>query len=150
MLRAWRCQGWNPTDLASQLRRLLIDTSYFSLLLVALVQLLSHAHLFATTRAVARQASLSFTISWSPPEPMSIELVMPSNHLLLCHPLLLPLIFPSIRVFSNESSLLIKWPKYWSYVLIIQKRNLVFTSNHSPFLLNPLQPWQPLLYFLFL
>ena len=74
---------------------------------------------------------------------MSIELVMPSNHLLLCHPLLLPLIFPSIRVFSNESSLLIEWPKYWSYVLIIQKRNLVFTSNHSPFLPSSLPHSQP-------
>ena len=59
--------------------------------------------------------------SRSPPKPMSIELVMPSNHLLLCHPLLLSLIFPSIWVFSNESALLIRWPKYWSFILIIQK-----------------------------
>ena len=62
-----------------------------------------------------RQASLSITNFRSPPKPMSIELMMPSNHLILCHPLLLlPSIFPIIRVFSNESALHIKWPKYWS------------------------------------
>ena len=63
-----------------------------------------------------RHDSLSITNSRSPPKPMSIESVMPSNHLILCHPplLLLPSIFPSIRVFSNESALLIRWPKYWS------------------------------------
>ena len=61
-------------------------------------------------------ASLSITNSWSPPKPMSIESVMPSNHLILCHPLLhLPSIFPSIRVFSNKSALHIRWPKYWSF-----------------------------------
>ena len=64
----------------------------------------------------ARQASLSITNSWSLPKLMSIELVMPSNHLILCRPLLLPpSIFPSIRVFSNESALRIRWPKYWSF-----------------------------------
>ena len=63
----------------------------------------------------ARQASLSVTNSQSPLKPMSIELVMPSNHLILCHPLLLPSVFPSIRVFSNESVLHIRWPKYWSF-----------------------------------
>ena len=68
----------------------------------------------------ARQASLSITSSWSPPKPMSIESVMPSNHLILCHPLLLlPSIFPNIRVFSNESALCIRWPKYWSFSVII-------------------------------
>jgi len=66
----------------------------------------------------ARQASLSITNSQSPPKPMSIESVMSSNHLILCHPLpLLPSIFPSIRVFSNESALPIRWPKYWSFSL---------------------------------
>ena len=61
------------------------------------------------------QASLSITNSWSPPKHMPIDSVMPSNHLILCHPLLLlPSIFPSIRVFSNESALCIRWPKYWS------------------------------------
>ena len=69
-----------------------------------------------TPRTTARQASLSFTISCSLLKLMSIELVMPSNHLNFCHPLLLlPLIFPSIRVFSNESALRIRWPKYWSF-----------------------------------
>ena len=72
--------------------------------------------LFATPWAAARQASLSFTISWSLLKLMFIESVMPSNHLILCHPLLLLLsIFPSIRVFSNESALCIRQPKYWSF-----------------------------------
>ena len=72
----------------------------------------------------ARQASLSITNSWIPPKPMSIELVMPSNHLMLCHLLLLlPSIFPSIRVFSNESVLCIRWPKYWSCSFSISPSN---------------------------
>ena len=72
----------------------------------------------------ARQASLSITSSRSPPKPMSIESVMPSNHLILCHPLLLPpSIFPSIRVFSNESVLCIRWPKYWSFSFNISPSN---------------------------
>ena len=80
------------------------------------VQLLSHVRLFATPRTAARQASLSITNSWSLLKLMSIELVMPSNYFILCHPLLLPpSIFPSIRVFSNESVLCIRWPNYWSF-----------------------------------
>ena len=80
------------------------------------IQLLSHVQLFATPWTIACQASLSFTISWSLLKLMSIESVMPSNLLILCHPLLLlPSIFPSIRVFSNESALRIRWPKYWSF-----------------------------------
>ena len=80
------------------------------------VQLLSRVWLFATPWTAACQASLSITNSQSPPKPMSIELVMPSSHLILCHPLLLlPSIFPSIRVLSNESALRIRWPKYWSF-----------------------------------
>ena len=72
----------------------------------------------------AHQASLSITNSWSLLKLMSIELVMPSNHLILCHPLLLPpLIFPSIRVFSNESALHIRWPKYWSFSFNISPSN---------------------------
>jgi len=72
----------------------------------------------------ACQASLSITSSRSPPKPMSIESVMPSNHLILCHPLLLPpSIFPSIRVFSNESVLCIRWPKYWSFSFNISPSN---------------------------
>ena len=79
------------------------------------VQSLSHVRFFATPWTAACQASLSITNSQSPPKPMSIESVMPSSHLILCGPLLLlPSIFPSIRVFSNESALCIRWPKDWS------------------------------------
>ena len=91
------------------------------------VQSLSRVWLLATPWTAACQASLSITKSWSPPKPMSIESVMPSNHLILCCPLLLlPSIFPSIRVFSNESALAIRWPKYWSYSF-----NISCTSEHS-------------------
>ena len=77
--------------------------------------------LFATPWTAARQASLSFTISCSLPRFMPTESVMPSNRLILCHPLLLlPSIFPSIRVFSNELALHIRWPKYWSFSLCIR------------------------------
>ena len=80
------------------------------------VQLLSRVLLFATPWTAGRQASLSITISWSLLKLMSIELVMPSNHLILCCPLLVtPSLFPSIRVFSNESGLCIRWPKDWSF-----------------------------------
>ena len=75
-----------------------------------------HIQLFVTPWTAARQASLSFPISWSLLKLMSIESVMPSSHLVLCHPLLLlPSIIPSIRVFSDESVLHIRWPKYWSF-----------------------------------
>ena len=88
------------------------------------VQLLSHVLLFVTPWTAACQASLSITNSQSPPKPMSIESVMPSNHLILCHPLLLlPSIFPSISVFSNESALRIRWPKYWSFSFNISPIN---------------------------
>ena len=78
-------------------------------------QLLSCVQLSATSWTAAHQASLSITNSWSLLKLLSIESVMPSNHLILCCPLLPPSIFPSIRVFSNESALPIKWPKYWSF-----------------------------------
>ena len=85
---------------------------------------LSHVRLFATPRTAACQASLSLTISWSMLKLMSIELVMPSNHRILCCPLLLlPSIFPSIRVFSNEWVLHIRWPKYWSFSFNISLSN---------------------------
>ena len=85
-------------------------------ILLFAVQSLSCVRFFLTPWTAARQASLSFTISWSLLKLLSIESVMPSNHLILCHSLLLPTsIFPSIRVFSNESVLLIRWPKYWSF-----------------------------------
>ena len=93
------------------------------LFITSSVQSLSHARLFATPWTAPSQASLSITNSWSLLKLMSIESVIPSNHLILCHPLLiLPSIFPSIRVFSNESVLRMLWPKYWS-----------FSFNISPF-----------------
>ena len=88
------------------------------------VQLLSHVQLFATPRIAARQASLSNTNSRSSLKIMSIESVMPSSHLILCRPLLLlPPIPPSIRVFSNESTLRMRWPKYWSFSFSISPSN---------------------------
>ena len=85
------------------------------LLKFSLVQSLSHVRLFATPWIAPHQASLSITNSWSLFKLMSIKSVMPSNHLIFCRPLLPPSIFPSIRVFSNESALRIKWPQYWSF-----------------------------------
>ena len=83
---------------------------------IFIVQLLRRVQLFVTPWTAARQSSLSFTISQSLLKLMSIESLMPSNHLILCHPLLLlPADFPSIRVFFNESDLYIRWPKYWSF-----------------------------------
>ena len=88
------------------------------------VQLLSHVQLFETPWTAAHQASLSITNSWSLLKLMSIKSVTPSNHLILCcHLLLLPSISPSIRVFSDESVLHIKWPKYWSFSFSISPSN---------------------------
>jgi len=88
------------------------------------VQSLSHVRLFETPWTAALQASLSITNSRSLPKLMSIESVMPSNHLILCHPLLLlPSILPNIGVFSNESALCIRWPKYWNFSLNISPSN---------------------------
>ena len=88
------------------------------------VQSLSRVWLFVTPWIAARQASLSITNSWSLLKLMSTESVMPSNHLMLCHPLLLlPSIIPSIRVFSNKSGLHIRWPKYWSFSFSISPSN---------------------------
>ena len=88
------------------------------------VQSLSCVRLFVTPWSAARQASLSITNSWSLLKLMSIESVMPFNHLILCCPLLfLPSVFPSIRVFSNESLLPIRWPKYWSFSFSISPSN---------------------------
>ena len=88
------------------------------------VQSLSHVRLFVTPWTAARQAPLSFTMPLSLHKLMSIELVMLSNHLILCHLLLLlPSIFPSIRVFSNESALSIRWPEYWSFSFSISPAN---------------------------
>ena len=91
---------------------------------ISSVQLLNPVRLFLTPWTTARQASLSITNSRSLPKPMSFESVMPSNRLILCCPLLLlPSIFPSIRVFSNESGLCIRWPKYWSFSFSISPSN---------------------------
>ena len=87
------------------------------------VQLLSHVQLFVIPWTAARQASLSTTNSRSLLKLMPFESVIPSNHLILCRPLLLPSIFPSIRVFSNESVLCIRWPKYWSFSFNISPSN---------------------------
>ena len=104
------------------------------------VQLLSCVRLFETPWIAACQASLSITNSRSPLKPMSIESVMPSNHLILCRPLLLlPSIPPSIRVFSNESALRIRWPKYWSFSFNISP------SNEHPGLISFRMDWLDLL-----
>ena len=104
------------------------------------VQLLSSIQLFVTPWTAARQASLSITNSPSPPKPMSTESVMPSNYLILCRPLLLlPSIFPSIRVFSNESVLRIRWPNYWSFIFSIS------TSNEYSRLISFRMDWFDLL-----
>ena len=107
---------------------------------ISSVQSLSHVRLFATPWTAAHQASLSITNSGSPPKPMTTELVMPSSHLILCCPLLLlPSIFPSIRVFSNESALHIRWPKYWSFSFNISP------SNEHPGLISFRMDWLDLL-----
>ena len=93
-----------------------------SSLLFSSVQL-SRVWLFVTSWAAAHQTSLSITNSQSSPKPMSIESVMPSNHLILCHSLLPPSIFPSMRVFSNESALCIRWLRYWSFSFNISPSN---------------------------
>ena len=92
--------------------------------IIVIVQSLSHVQLFVTPSTSVRQAPLSFTISYSFLKLMSIEPMMPSNHLMLCHPLLLlPLIFTSIKVFSNQTALGIRWQKYWSFSFNISPSN---------------------------
>ena len=104
------------------------------------VQLLSCVRLFVTPWIAALQASLSITNSQSSPKLMSIESVMPSNHLILCRPLLLPpSIFPNITVFSNESALCIRWPKYWSFSFSISP------FNEHPGLIAFIMDWLDLL-----
>ena len=104
------------------------------------VQLLNHVWLFVTPWTIARQPSLSITNSRSPPKPLSVVSVMPSKHLILCRPfLLLPSTFPSIRVFSNESALRIRWPKYWSFSFNVSP------SNEHPELISFRMDWLDLL-----
>ena len=99
-------------------------TPWSAFLYSVVVQLLSHIQLFVTPWTVVRQASLSLTNSQTLLKLMSIESVMPSNHLILCHPLLLlPSIFPIIKVFSSESVVPIRWPKYWSFNFSISPSN---------------------------
>ena len=107
---------------------------------ISSIQSLSRVWLFVTPWTTTRQASLSITNSQGPPKPMSIKSVMPSRHLILCCPLLfLPLIFPSIGVFSNESALCIRWPKYWSFSFSISP------SNEYPGLIPFRMDWLDLL-----
>ena len=103
------------------------------------VQSLSCVQLFVTPWTAVCQASLSITNSQSLLKLMSVELVMPSNHLILCRPLLLPSIIPSIRVFSSESALCIRWPKYWSFSFNISP------SNEHPGLISFRMDWLDLL-----
>ena len=119
---------------------ILLNTIYRFSAQFTSVQSLSRVRLFVTPWTAAHQASLSITNSWSPPKPMSIGSVMLSNHLILCHPLLLlPWIFPSIRVFSNESALCIRWPKYWSFSFSI------IPSKEHPGLISFRMDWLDLL-----
>ena len=107
---------------------------------ISSVQSLGHVQLFATPWTAAHQASLSITNSQSLPKLTSVELVMPSNHLILSCPLLLPpSIFPTIRVFSNESTFRIRWPKYWSFSFSISP------SNEHPGLISFRMDWLDLL-----
>ena len=125
------------TFMIKTLHKMGIEGTYLN---ISSVQSLSHVQLFATPWTTACQASLSFINSWSLPKLISIELVMPSNHHILCHPLLLlPSIFPSIRVFSDESALLIRWPKYWSFSFNI------CPSNEHPGLISFRVDWLDLL-----
>ena len=102
--------------------------------------MLSYVRLFATPCTAAHQAFLSFTILWSLLKLMSIESVMPSSHLILCRPLLfLPLIPPSIRIFSNDSALCMRWPKYWSFSFSI------IPSKEIPGLISFRMDWLDLL-----
>ena len=115
----WLLSGYSKEDVLKKNTNVDSFISQFSL-----VQPLSRVWLFVTPWTAALQASLSITNSRSLPKLMSTESVMPSNHLLLCRPLLfLPSIFPNIRVFSNESALHIRWPKYWSFSFNISPSN---------------------------
>ena len=147
---SWRTREWLSTPRAEvhgQLGRLQLllqerelAASPWSQRPLSSVQALSRVRLFVTPWTAARQASLSITNSRSLLKLMSTESVMPSNHLILCRPLLLPpSVFPSIRVFSNESVLPIRWPKYWSFSFNISP------SNEHPGLISFRMDWLDLL-----
>ena len=115
---------WNGNSLCLKTRERSSFITHFEFVHFSSVQSLSRVQLFATAwTAAARQASLSITNSWSLLKLMSTESVMPSNYLILCLPLLPPSIFLSLRVFSNESALHIRWPKYWSFSFNISPSN---------------------------
>ena len=106
------------------IKQALLDYNIYLLSMSTSLQLLSHVRLFVTPWTEALQASLSITNSWSLLKLMSMESVMPSNHLILCHPLLLfPSICPIIMVFANESVLCMRWPQYWSFSFSISPSN---------------------------
>ena len=126
---------WEEMDYFFIVKKRVQNEVHFSL-----VHSLSRVRLFATPWTTAHQASLSITNSWSLPKPMSIELVMPSSHLIFCLPLLLlSPILPSIRVFFNESTLHMRWPKYWSFSFSISP------SNEHPGLISFRMDWLDLL-----
>ena len=125
---------WEPHEQHKKAKRFIFSVQFSS------VQSLSRIWLFATPWIAAHQASLSITNSWSSLRLMSIESVMPSSYLILCRPLLLlPLIPPSIRVFSNESTLLMRWTKYWSFSFSI------IPSKEHPGLISFRMDWLDLL-----
>ena len=106
------------------IHRIIMERLFCAQHCASVVQLLSHVLLFATPWIAACQAPLSFTVSWSLLKLRSVESVMPSNYLILCRSLLLlPSIFPSTRIFSNELALPIRWPKYWSFSFSISPSN---------------------------
>ena len=137
-IRAWGTLNWKETEWweSSFLVKLSPLIKSFSS-----IQSLSHVRLFATPWIAACQASLSITNSWSSLKLMSIESVMPFSHLILCRPLLLlPPIPPSIRVFSNESTLRMRWPKYWSFSF-----SFIIPSKEIPGLISFRMDWLDLL-----
>ena len=141
LLKYHQMYTWTSTKYILNYHSFNIFVLYYSFKLkFSSVKLLSLVRIFVTPWTPARQASLSITNSQSLPKLMSIELVMPSNHLILCRPLvLLPSIFPSIRVFSNESALCSRWPKYWNFSFNINP------SNEHPGLISFRMDWLDLL-----
>ena len=125
-------RGFSNSGLVPLIYGCALNWPYVAGSLFSSVQSISCVQLFVTSWNAACKASLSITNSRSLPKLMSIELVMPSNHLIVCHPLLLlPSVFPRIRVFSNESVLCIRWPKYWSFSFNISPSNK-YTQDWSP------------------
>ena len=132
IIQDWFCLFWDIMKMGSYYIHIYIFSAQyntyeiihdFGYIQLSSVQLLSHVQLFATPWNAARQASLSITNSRSSPKPTYIELVMPSSHLILCHPLFLHPVPASIRVSSNESTLRMRWPKYWSFSFKIHPSN---------------------------